>query len=45
MNNDQTKLICFGFITGCGLIATAVARTDAQGVCGLATVAFLFRSS
>jgi hypothetical protein len=41
MNNDQTKLICLGFITGCGVIATAVANRDAQGVCGLLTLAFL----
>jgi hypothetical protein len=41
MNNDQTKLICLGFITGCGVIATAVATRDAQNACVLVSLAFL----
>lgn len=41
MNNDQTKLICLGIISGCGLIASGLATRDAQATCSLVTVAFL----
>jgi hypothetical protein len=41
MNNDQIKLLSLGIISGCGLIATGLATMDAQGACGILTLAFL----
>jgi len=44
MKNDQIKLLCLGIISGCGLIALALANSDArdaQGLCVIVTLASL----